>query len=209
MQTWTYLHVSPTGPFCLKGGYITPIPCINYSTDSWESHYYYLTRGQLWLICYYSKDLYSPSIHQSWLPHLISLRSWKQQGVWTIQRLIFFLFLVTKSHTLFMNVILCCWHVSWHLVTDIVVMFTNINHIQMGLGQHIDLTVVGLYVDIDIYKGAFSSQDPRNLWLCLVCLVNNFYLPLWSRMYTPNWSLHHCIKKKTKVTNICQNISTS
>ena len=56
---------------------------------------------------------------------------------------------------------------------------------------------------------AFSSQDPRNLWLCLVCLVNNFDLPLWSRMYTPNWSLRHCMKKKTKVTNICQNISTS
>ena len=63
-------------------------------------------------------------------------------------------------------------------MTDIVVMFTNINHIQMGLGQHVDLTVVGLYVDIYIYKGAFSSQDPRNLWLCLVCLVNNFDLPL-------------------------------
>ena len=41
------VHVSPTGPrFCLKGGYITTIPWINYSTDSWESHYYYLTRGQ-------------------------------------------------------------------------------------------------------------------------------------------------------------------
>ena len=51
---------------------------------------------------------------------------------------------------------------------------------------------------IYINKGAFGSQDPRNLWLCLVCLVNNFYLPLWSRMYTPNWSLHHCIKKKRK-----------
>ena len=70
----------------------------------------------------------------------------------------------------------------------------------MRLGQHVNLTVVGQYVDIYtcIYKGAFSSQDPRNLWLCLVCLVNNFYLPLWSRMYTPNWSLHHCIKKKNE-----------
>ena len=50
----------------------------------------------------------------------------------------------------------------------------------MRLGQHVDLTVVGQYVDIDIYiyKGAFSSQDPRKLWLCLVCLVNNFDLPL-------------------------------
>ena len=28
------VHVSPTGPFCLKGGYITTIPWINYSTDS-------------------------------------------------------------------------------------------------------------------------------------------------------------------------------
>ena len=52
----------------------------------------------------------------------------------------------------------------------------------MRLGQHVDLTVVGQYVDIDIYiyiyMGAFSSQDPRNLWLCLVCIVNNFDLPL-------------------------------
>ena len=41
-----------------------------------------------------------------------------------------FLFLVTKSYTLFMNVILClcCWHFSWHLLTDMAVMFTNINH---------------------------------------------------------------------------------
>ena len=46
-----------------------------------------------------------------------------------------------------------------------------------------------------------SSQDPRNLWLCLACLVNNFDLPLWSRIYTRNWSLHHCMKKKTKVAN--------
>ena len=30
----------------LKGGYITTVPWINYSTESWESHYYYLTRGQ-------------------------------------------------------------------------------------------------------------------------------------------------------------------
>ena len=28
------VHMSPTGPFCLKGGYITTIPWINYSTDS-------------------------------------------------------------------------------------------------------------------------------------------------------------------------------
>ena len=26
--------VSPTGPFCLKGGYIATLPWINYSTDS-------------------------------------------------------------------------------------------------------------------------------------------------------------------------------
>ena len=60
------------------------------------------------------------------------------------------------------------------------------------------------------HKGVFSSQDPRNLWLSPVCLVNNFDLPLWSRLYRPNWSLRHCIyKKKKEVTNICQNISTS
>ena len=34
------VHVSLTGPFCLKGGCITTIPWINYSTDSRESHYY-------------------------------------------------------------------------------------------------------------------------------------------------------------------------
>ena len=29
------VHVSPVGPrFCLKGGYVTAIPWINYSTDS-------------------------------------------------------------------------------------------------------------------------------------------------------------------------------
>ena len=28
------VHMSPTGPFCLKGGYVTTIPWINYSTDS-------------------------------------------------------------------------------------------------------------------------------------------------------------------------------
>ena len=101
-----------------KGGYITAIlrGTLLFS-DKWA----------VWLICYNSKDLYSRSIHQSWLPHLISLRSWKQQGVWTIQRFIFFLFLVTKSYTLFMNIILCYWHVSWHLLTDMVVMLTNIN----------------------------------------------------------------------------------
>ena len=40
------VHVSPTGPFCLKGRCITTIPWINYSTDIQEWHYYYLTRGQ-------------------------------------------------------------------------------------------------------------------------------------------------------------------
>ena len=38
----------------------------------------------------------------------------------------------------------------------------------MRLGQHVDLTVVGQYVDVYIYMGAFSSQDPRNVWLCLM-----------------------------------------
>ena len=127
----------------------------------------------------------------------------------------FFLFLVTKSYTFnYSNVILCCWHVIWHLLTDMVVMFTNIYHyfklglVNMLTWQSSANMLTYIYIYIIIYKGAFSSQDPRNLWLCLVCLVNNFDLPLWSHMYTPNWSLHHCIKK-TKVTNICQNISTS
>ena len=126
------VHVSPTGPFCLKGGYITAIHWINYSTDSCLRGTLLLSdKWAVWLICYYSKDLYiSPSIHQSWLHHLMSLRSWRQPGVWTIQRFIlsFFLFLVTKSYSLFINIILCCWHVSWRLLTDMVVMLTNINH---------------------------------------------------------------------------------
>ena len=46
----------------------------------------------MWIICFYSKDLYSPSIHQLWLPHLIILRPWKQHGVWTIQRFSLFLY---------------------------------------------------------------------------------------------------------------------
>ena len=51
-----------------------------------------------------------------------------------------------------MNVILCCWDVSWHLLTDMVVMFTNINHyFKWGLVNNVDLTVVGQYVDIYIY----------------------------------------------------------
>ena len=92
------VHVSPTGLFCLKGGYIAcTIPWINHSTDSWESQILLSDKREVWLIGYYSKDLYSPSIHQSWLPHLITLRSWKQQGVWTIQRFIlFFYFLLLK-----------------------------------------------------------------------------------------------------------------
>ena len=98
-----------------------------------------------------------------------------------------FLFLVTKSYTLFMNVVLClcCWHFSWHLLTDMAVMFTNINHyFKWGLVNMLTWqSSANMLTYIYIYKGAFSSQDPRNLWLCLVCFVNNFDLPLWSRMY--------------------------
>ena len=101
------VHVSPTGSrFCLKGGYITTLPWINYST-AWQLRVTLLLSDKwvVWLICYYSKDLYSPSLYQSWLLHLISLRSWKQQGVWTIQRFIlFFLFIF-----LLLKVILYPW----------------------------------------------------------------------------------------------------
>ena len=55
----------------------------------------------MWLICYYSKDLYSPSIHQLWLPRLIILRPWKQHGVWTIQRFSLFLYYFYKCCILF------------------------------------------------------------------------------------------------------------
>ena len=59
----------------------------------------------------YSKDLYSPSLHQSWLLHLISLRSWKQQ-VWTIHRFILFYFLSLK-------VILYSWMLYYVYAVDI------------------------------------------------------------------------------------------
>ena len=59
----------------------------------------------------YSKDLYSPSLHQSWLLHLISLRSWKQQ-VSTIYRFILFYFLSLK-------VILYPWMLYYVYAVDI------------------------------------------------------------------------------------------
>ena len=105
----------------------------------------------------------------------------------------FFLFLVTKSYSLFMNIILCCWHVSWHLLTDMVVMLTILTILSNEAWSTCSLDS---HRPIWWHKGAFSSQDPRNLWLSLVCLVNNFDLPLWSHMYRPNWSLRHGIKNK-------------
>ena len=148
----------------------------------------------------YSKDLYSPSLHQSWLLHLISLRSWKQL-VWTIHRFILFYFLSLK-------VILYSWMLYYVYAVDISAGICWLTWLPCLL----ILTIISneawstCWLDsrrpicwhIYIYTGAFSSQDPRNLWLCLVCIVSNFDLPLWSRMYTPNWSLHHCIKKKRK-----------
>ena len=60
------------------------------------------------------------------------------------------------------------WHVSWHLLTDMVVMLTNIKHyFKWGL--------VNICLDsrpICSHKGAFSSQDPRNLWLIMPCLFS-------------------------------------
>ena len=55
----------------------------------------------------YSKDLYSPSLHQSCMaassdyPEVMKATSLDNSQVHS------FLFLVTKSYTLFMNVILC------------------------------------------------------------------------------------------------------
>ena len=115
------VHMSPTGPlFCSKGGYITAIHWINYSTDSCLRGTLLLSdKWAVWLICYYSKDLYSPSLYQSWLLHLISLRSWKQQGVWTIQRLIlFFIYCYKKLYFIheYYTVLLTCQlaFVDWH-----------------------------------------------------------------------------------------------
>ena len=105
-----------------KGGYITAIHWItgNYSTDSCLRGTLLLSdKWTVWLICYNSKDLYSPSIHQSWLPHLISLRSWKQQGVWTIQRFILFfischkkLYFIHEYYTMLLTCQLA--FVDWH-----------------------------------------------------------------------------------------------
>ena len=183
--------VSPTGPlFCSKGGYITAIHWINYITDSCLRGTLLLSdKWAVWLICYYSKDLYSPSIHQSWLHHLMSLRSWRQQGVWTIQRFIlsFFYFLLQKV-ILYSWILYCavdmsagiCW-LTWLSCWLILTIISN--EASFWSTCWLDRR------PICWHKGAFSSEDPRNLWLCLVCLVNNFNLPLWSCMYTPNWSI--------------------
>lgn len=51
---------------------------------------------------------------------------------------------------------------------------------------------------------AFSTQDIRNLRLCIVCFVVNFNFFVWSHMHTPNWGLSVLLKKtKTKVTHTC------
>ena len=70
--------------------------------------------------------MYSSSIHQLWLLHLImrSLKATRMLDNSEVHSL--FLFLFTKSYTLFMNIILCGWHVTWHLLTDMVDMMTNI-----------------------------------------------------------------------------------
>ena len=119
-----------------------------------------------------------------------------------------------------MNIILCCWHVTWHLLTDMADMLTNIvYYFKWGLVNmltwqscnikcwhddtftHQSISAAespppgichprqknanagGLGGKGGWLGGAgidwcISSQDPRNLWLCLVCLVNNFDLPL-------------------------------
>ena len=86
----------------------TTIHWVNYSTDSLRVTLVLSDKWKVWLICYYSKDLYSPStcINQSWLPHLIILRSWKQQGqqgVWTIQRFILFFISCYKKLNYFIH----------------------------------------------------------------------------------------------------------
>ena len=77
-----------------------------------ESHVIIMWQeGSMINMLLYSKDLYSPSLHQSWLLHLISLRSWKQQ-VWTIHRFILFYFLSLK-------VILYSWMLYYVYAVDI------------------------------------------------------------------------------------------
>ena len=107
------VHMSPTGPFCLKGGYITTIIFPGLTTAlTAESHVIIMWQeGSMINMLLYSKDLYSPSLHQSWLLHLISLRSWKQL-VWTIHRFILFYFLSLK-------VILYSWMLYYVYAVDI------------------------------------------------------------------------------------------
>ena len=97
--------------------YITTIHWINFS-------------GQCDKICgkyvtIYSKDLHSPSIHQSWLSHPIILRALKQEGVWTIQRSILFSYFFSQKAIFYSyyTMFLTC-----QLLIDMVDMMTNINH---------------------------------------------------------------------------------
>ena len=86
----------------------------------------------------------------------------------------FFYFLLQKVKLLYSWILYYRWHVSWHSLTDMVVMLTNIKHyFKWGL--------VNIWLDsrpICSHKGAFSLQDPRNLWLIMPCLFSGYSIHL-------------------------------
>ena len=77
-----------------------------------------LQQGLIHVFPLYSSGVAAPSDY----PEIIE----SNKDVRQLRGSFFVLFLFTKSYTLFMNIILCCWHVKWHLLTDMVNMLTNI-----------------------------------------------------------------------------------
>ena len=63
--------------------------------------------------------------------------------------------------------------------------------------------IYGVYIYIYIYiyiRGLLVHRIQEIYgYALLVWWITSIYL--YDHVYTPNWSLHHCMKKKTKVTN--------
>ena len=120
----------------------------------------------MWLICYYNEDLYSPSIHQPWLPHLIILRPRKQQGVWTIQRFSLFLNYLYKCYILFK--LYYTVDMSADMLTDMVDVLTNVNQYWPRFGQHIDWQWEHI-----LTRGCLQYKRYKKFMIkCIVCLLS-------------------------------------
>ena len=185
--------------------------------------------------------MYSPSVHQSWLPPsdypeiMKAIRMLDHSEVYSFfisfyKKLYFiheyytmlltchlvricwltwltcWLILFTISNeawlTCWLDSFTICWHKGTFIHQSIPVAESlppGICHPIQGKKNVNALGSVGSWGGGGCLGGAgidwcISSQDPRNLWLCLVCLVNNFDLPQLSRMCTPNWGL--CVENK-------------